>query len=512
MSDNTLAEALEELDRRRAFALAHGGPERVAKQHGLGRLTARERIDLLVDPGSFVEIGQLALSEHPHMAEKSAADAIVVGIATLDGRKIALVAGDATVMAGSTGRVGGRKQSIVTHIAAKKGYPLVILGDANGGRLPDFLGSVFSGMGGNHEGEDMFGTRWEEDRIPRVTAALGNTYGDPTVTAAMSDFVVMPQDCTIGLSGPGLVGSAVGEKISHAEMCGPDVAAKQTGLVTNVVATEADCMVAIRRFLSYLPSNATLPPPRAEPRPPRTPAAALRQIVPEQHNRAYNAHKVLDAVVDEDSVFELHPQYGRSLITAFARIEGRPVGVIINQPMHMAGVLDAPSMIKARKFVELCNGFGLPLVFLQDMPGLIIGSAAEKTGIAQRMAELFRAVSKARVPKVTVVIRKAYGAGYIILGGTPIGADYICMWASARLGFMAPSNSVAVLHGRRIAAVREKEGDEAADAMAAQLEDELGRDDAPWSAASQAFIHDVIRPEDTRQAVINGLFISEGYR
>jgi methylmalonyl-CoA decarboxylase subunit alpha len=510
-SEGPLDVALAELDRRRRNALALGGPEKVAKQHGLGRLTARERVDLLVDPGSFVEIGQLALSDRPEMAEKSASDAIVVGVATLDGRKIALVAGDATVMAGSTGRVGGRKQSMIVHLAARKGYPLVVLGDANGGRLPDFLGSVIAGMGGSYEGEDMFGTRWEKIRIPRVTAALGNTYGDPTVSAALSDFVVMPENCTIGLSGPGLVSSAVGQQTTHAEMCGPDVVAKQSGLVSNVVVDEPECMAAIRRFLSYLPSNASLPPPRIEPREPKTPPEALRKIVPEQFNRAYNAHKVLDAVVDEDSLFELRPQYGRSLISALARIEGRAVGVLMNQPMYNAGVLDAASMIKAHKFVDMCDDFGLPLVFLQDMPGLIIGEAAEKTGIALRMAELYRRVSKAKVPRVTVVIRKAYGAGAIILGGPSMGVDYCCMWASARFGFMAAANSVQVLHGRKLAAMRATEGDEAADAMAARLEEELGRDDAPWTAAELAYIHDVIKPEDTRQAVIRGLFLGEGY-
>lgn len=511
-SYGSLDTALEELDRRREKALAQGGPERVAKQHGLGRLTARERVDLLVDPGSFVEIGQLALSDRPEMAEKSAGDAIVVGIATLDGRKVALIAGDATTMAGSTGRVGGRKQSIVTHFATSKGYPLIVLGDANGGRLPDFLGSAIAGMGGNHEGEDMFGSRWETDRIPRVTAALGNTYGDPTVSAALSDFVVMPESCTIGLSGPGLVSSAVGQMTTHEEMCGPEVVAKHTGLVSNVVANEAECMAAIRRFLSYLPSNATLPPPRAEARAPLTPAAALRTIVPEEHNRAYNAHKVLDAVVDEGSLFELHPQYGRSLITALARIEGRSVGVLMNQPMFNAGVLDSPSMIKATKFVDMCDDFGIPLVFLQDMPGLIIGGAAEKTGIAMRMAQLYRRVSRAKVARVTVVIRKAYGAGAVMLGGPSMGVDYFCMWANARFGFMAASHSVQILHNRRITATREQEGDEAANAMKARLEEELGREDTPWAAATHAYISDVIRPEDTRQAVINGLFIADGYR
>jgi acetyl-CoA carboxylase carboxyltransferase component len=512
MGDQSYENAIAELEGRRALALAQGGTERIARQHAKGRLTARERLALFVDPGSFVEIGQLALSDRIEVAEHAPADALITGIALCEGRKVALVVGDATVMAGSTGRVGGRKQAITAHLATTKGYPLVVLGDANGGRLPDFLGSVFAGMGGGHEGEEMFGARQEADRIPRVTAALGNTYGDPALWAAMSDFVVMPESCTIGLSGPELVAAAIGEKTTHEEIGGVAVTAKLTGLVSSVVQTEQDCMAAIRRFLSYLPSNATLPPPHMPPRSPATTPGTLREIVPEAHNRAYNALKVLDAVVDEGSLFELHALYGRSLITAFARIEGRSVGVLMNQPLFQAGVLDAAALIKARKLIDLCDDFGLPLVFLQDLPGVIIGSAAEKAGIAMRMADLYRRMAKVKVAKVTVIVRKAYGAGWFVMGGTPMGADYIVMWANAQLGFMAAANSAEILHRRRLAEVRGNEGPEAAAALAADMEAQLARDNAPWTAASLAYVHDVIRPEETRKAIVDGLFVGCGYR
>lgn len=509
---NPLEESLAELERRRVLALGQGGPKRIAVQHGKGRLTARERLAMLVDPGSFVEIGQLALSDRKEVAEQAPCDALIIGVGLIDGRKAAIIVGDATVMAGSTGTVGGRKQGIIAALAVKKGYPLVVLGDANGGRLPDFLGSGFTIEGGNHEGETMFGVRQETDRVPRVTAALGNSYGDPSLWAALSDFVVMPENCTIGLSGPELVGAAIGERTSHEELGGPAIAAKLTGLVTNVVKTEQDCMDQIRRFLSYLPSNSTLPAPVIEPKPPKTPGSALYDIVPAEHNRGYNMLKVIDAVVDEGSFFELHAQWGKCLITGLARIEGKPVGILASQPMHQAGVLDAAALAKATKLVGLCDDFGLPLVFLQDLPGVIIGTASERTGLVIRMMELFKRLAKAKTPRVTVIVRKAFGFGWMALGGTPMGVDYICAWAGAQIGFMAAANSAEILHRRQLAHVRETDGADAAAILAQEFESKLARDNAPWTAAAQVSLHDVIRPEETRQAVINGLFVATGYK
>jgi methylmalonyl-CoA decarboxylase subunit alpha len=504
--------ALSELQRRRALGTGQGGPDRIARQHVKGRLTARERIELLVDPQSFAEIGLLALAERAEVAENAPCDALIAGIALIDGRKVAVIAGDATVMAGSTGSVGGRKQGMVASLAARKGYPLVVLGDANGGRLPDFLGSGFAGVGGGHEGEDMFGVRVETDRIPRVTAVLGNAYGDPALWAAMADFVVMPETCSVALSGPELVAAATGEKTSHQEMGGPEVAAKVTGVVSSVVPTEADCMHAIRCFLSYLPSNSTLTAPVCTPRPPGTPGEKLYEIVPEAHNRAYDGHKVIDAIVDEGSFFELHAMFGRCLLTGLARIDGQPVGLMMNQPVYQAGILDAAALRKAYQLVDLCDAFGLALVFVQDLPGVMIGSVAERDGTPQRMADLYRRLAKAKVPKVTVIVRKAFGAGWFVMGGSPIGADYVCAWANAQMGFMAAPNSAGILHRRRIEETRMSLGESASADLASALESEMASDNAPWTAARLLYIHDVIRPEETREAVMKGLFIACGYR
>jgi acetyl-CoA carboxylase carboxyltransferase component len=510
--ETTKADAAVELERRRALADAMGGPERVAAHRAGGRLTARERVALLVDPGSFVELGRLAHSDRPEVGERAAADAAVTGVGTVDGRKVGVIAIDATVLAGSTGRVGARKQGQIMSLAARKGYPIVTLGDANGGRLPDLLGSDFGGSVGSDEGEHFLGIRVAGDRIPRVTAILGNAYGDPALWAGASDFVVMAEGCSIALSGPSLVNSSTGATTTHEELGGPETTVRTTGLVNQLHPTEADTIGAVRAYLSYLPSNATREPPTAPAVDPATPPGALAGIVPDRGRRGYDVRKVIDGVVDGGSFFELHPDFARSVVVGLARIEGRPVGVVANQPKFRGGVLDAPAITKAHRLVELCSGFGLPLIFLQDMPGVMIGVEAERLGVAQRLMELFGTVARSPVPKVTVILRKAFGFGYIALGGPPMGTDYVVAWPNAEIGFMSADNAVQVLHSRRVAAARATDGEATARALAAELEAQTHSAFAPWQAATQSLLHDVIRPEETRQAVVDGLFIGTGYR
>ncbi len=508
----TKADGIAELERRRAQALGMGGEARVAAHHASGRLTARERVDLLLDGGSFVELGMLAHSDRPEVGERAPADAAVTGVGTVDGRKVCVIANDATVMAGSTGRVGARKQGQLMSLAGRKGYPLVMLGDANGGRLPDLLGSDFGAWAGTDEGEHFLGVRVTEDRIPRVTAILGNAYGDPVLWAGSSDFVVMAEGCSVALSGPSLVGSSTGAASTHQELGGPDITVRTSGLVSLLRPTEVDAIASIRVFLGYLPSNATRTPPVLDAVEPATSGDALLDIVPDRGRRGYDARRVIDAVVDAGSFLELHPDFARSVVVGLARVQGRPVGVIANQPKFRGGVLDAPAVTKAHRLVDLCTGFGLPLVTLQDMPGVMIGSESERLGIAQRLIGLFTAIARSPVPKVTVIVRKAFGFGYIALAGPPMGTDYVVAWPNAEIGFMSADNAVQVVHAKRIAAARAQDGDEAARALAADLEAQTHSAFAPWRAASQSFVHDVIRPQDTRQAVVDGLFVGDGYR
>jgi methylmalonyl-CoA decarboxylase subunit alpha len=508
----TKVEAVAELDRRRGLALAMGGPERVAARHAAGRLTARERVSALLDPDTFVELGMLAISDRPEIGERAPADASVTGVGTIDGRKVAVIANDATVLAGTTGRVGSRKQGQIMSLAGRKGYPLVMLGDANGGRLPDLLGSDFAAAAGGDEGEHFLGLRVTEDRIPRITAILGNAYGDPAFWAGSSDFVVMAEGCSVALSGPSLVGSSTGAASTHEQLGGAEVTAKTTGVVSRLEADEVAVIQAVRTFLSYLPSNATLPPPRAEAAEPTTAGEKLYEIVPDRARRGYDMRKVIDAVVDGGSFFELHREFARSVVVGLARVAGRPVGIVANQPKFRGGVLDADAAVKITRLAELCDGFGLPLVFLQDMPGVMIGLESERAGIARKLIDLYAVVARARVPIVTVVVRKAFGFGYMTLGGPNMGSDYVVAWPNTEIGFMAADNAVQVVHHKRLRNTRAEQGEEAAAALAAELEAETHSAFAPWRAAEQSLIHNVIRPEETRQAVLDGLFIGSGYR
>jgi acetyl-CoA carboxylase carboxyltransferase component len=505
-------EGIGELERRRAAALAMGGPDRVAAHHAKGRLTARERVALLVDDGSFVELGMLAHSDRPDVGERAPADAAVTGVGTIDGRKVCVIANDATVLAGTTGKVGARKQGQIMSLAGRKGYPLVALGDANGGRLPDLLGSDFGASAGTDEGEHFLGLRVTGARIPRVTAILGNAYGDPAFWAGASDFVVMADGCSIALAGPSLVASSTGQATTHDELGGPAMTVRTTGLVSALKRTETEAIRAVRSFLGYLPSNATRPAPVTDPVAPQTPGDALLDIVPDRGRRGYDVHRVIDAVVDGGSFFELQAGFARNLVVGLARVEGAPVGVIANQPKFRGGVLDADAVTKALRLVELATGFGLPLVFLQDLPGVMVGLQAERTGVAQRLMALFTAIARSPVPKVTVVLRKAFGFGYIALGGPSMGTDYVAAWPNAEIGFMSADNAVQVVHHKLLRETQERDGDEAATELAAQLEADTHSAFAPWQAASQSFIHDVIRPQDTRKAVVDGLFVGTGYR
>jgi propionyl-CoA carboxylase beta chain len=505
-------EATDELRRRRAKTLEQGGAAKVAAQHAKGHLTARERVALLFDEGSFVELGMLAHSDNPAVGEDAAADAVVTGVGTVNGRKAVVVAIDATVLGGSNGRIGLRKQGHMNYLAETKGVPLVVLGDASGGRMPDMLEDTFAEVNGLYEGEVIFGLRHRRVRIPRVTAIMGTAYGDPAFYAAASDFVTMTEDSSIGLSGPPVVAGAMGLRITDQELGGVDVAAKRSGIAHKVVADDEEAIHALRDYLGYLPVNDTQPAPYDEDwRPPAADPELLADLVPEDFRRAYDVRAVIDAVVDQDSFFEVHHHYGRAVVSGLARVEGRSVAIVANQPLHRAGVADADALRKTCALVQLADDFRLPIVFLQDLPGVMIGPDSEKAGMLREAIHLLRAVTNATVPRVTVVLRKAYGFGWVLYGGYPSGADYVVTWPDAQVYFMAPATGAIVVNKRRLDEVRNAEGDEAYKALAAELADDMNKGSETWRPAGRAAIHSVIEPSQTRQAVVDGIFVGESW-
>lgn len=505
-------EAVAELERRRARAVAQGGPAKVARQHEQGRLTARERVDLLLDDGSFREVGMLAYSDVPSIGEDAAADAVVTGMGTVDGRPVVVVAIDATTLGGSNGRIGLRKQGHMNYLAETKGIPLVVLGDASGGRMPDMLDATFAEANGLYEGEVIFGLRYRRVRIPRVTGIMGTAYGDPSFYGAASDFVCMTSTSSMGLSGPPVVEGALGVRVTHEELAGPDVVAKASGLVHSVVDDDQTCIAAMQRFLSYLPTNSALDAPqRTDWAPPEGDPMALYDLVPDNFRQAYDIRKVIAAVVDHESFFEILAGFGRSVVGGLARMEGAAVVVVANQPLHLAGVADDEGLQKARSLVDLANDFGLPVVFLQDLPGVMVGPDVERRGILRQAISTLSALSNADVPMVTVILRKAYGFGWVLFGGYPSGADYVVAWPNAEIGFMAPETGALVVNRREVEKRRTEDGPQAAKQYVAETAAAFARASEPWWPAGRAALHDVIRPEDTRKAILDGLFLGRSW-
>lgn len=503
-------QAMTELHRRRDLALEQGGAAKVARHHARGHLTARERIDLLFDPGTFVEIGMFAHSDRSEVGEAAPADAVVTGAGMIDGRKAVVVAMDATVLGGSNGRIGLRKQGHMNYLAETKGVPLVVLGDMSGGRIPDMLDETFAEVNGMYEGETIFGLRHRRVRIPRVTAIMGTAYGDPAFYAGASDFVSMTANASIGLSGPPVVAGAMGLQLTDEELGGPQVSAKESGIAHVVVPDDPAAIKALRTFLSYLPANDTLPAPRATQwEEPSLDPADLAGLVPEDFRRAYDMRTVIEGVVDRDSFFEVAGEHARAVVTGLARVEGRPVVVVANQPKFRAGVADARAMDKARRAVRLAETYDLPIVFIEDLPGVMIGPDSEREGILRHAIELLDAVTNATVPRVTVVLRKAYGFGWVLFGGYPSGADYVVAWPDAQVNFMAPANGAMIVNKKRLEEARVTGGETAYRALAAEVAAEMTEGSSVWRPAGRAALHAVIDPAETRKAIIDGIFVGD---
>jgi len=496
----------EELEERRARALAMGGPERVKRLHESGRQTARERIDQLVDPGSWHELGLLAEPEL-RRPELAAADGIITGLARIGGRKVAIIAIDATVLAGTTAPVNMRKQNRIAEWAGRRGLPLICLSDNDGGRLPDLLGWRFSGV--PFDFSSFLQPPAGCPAIPRVTAVLGDSFGDAALHAAMGNLVVMVKNSSLALSGPPVIKAAIGEDVDAAELGGPAVAHETSGSAHMVVDDEKEALDAARRFLTYLPDSAALPAPVAVPVDPTRDPEELLTLVPAESRRGYDMHKVLEAIVDGGSLFEWGKRFGRSLICALARIDGQPIGVFASQPMQRAGVLDVAALTKLAGFADLCETFNLPMVFFQDVPGLMIGTDAEKGGILAGYERVVVRLARATVPKIATIVRKAFGGGHIALGGRPVKPDLLLAWPSAEMGFMAPETGVRTVYRRKLEATLAEQGEVAHAALIAELEAEWAAESAPWEAAANIILDDIIDPR-TREMIITGIDFAWG--
>lgn len=507
MTDRTPMDSLiEALGERQARALEMGGPDAVERHRQSGRLPVRERVALLIDEGSWFEIGALGLPEL-RTGKHVPGDAVVTGFARLDGRHVGVIGIDSSVVAGTTAPTSMRKQGRLIEIAQKNGFPLVLLCDADGGRIPDVMGWRFSHL--PLDFKTFLAPTDGGPIVPRAAAVLGPSYGDSALHASTAHYVVMIRSASLALVGPSVIEPATGERLTDEELGGP-AKALAVGNAHAVAESEAQAMDAIAAFLSFLPSNSAMPAPIAPARPPAVDPARLPQIVPLGAKAGYDMYQVIEAIADEASIFPWADDWGGSVITCLARIEGQPVGFVASQPIVKAGALDSDALRKETDFVDLCDTFNLPIIFLHDVPGLMVGTDAEKSGILKAYEKLALRISTARVPKIGVVIRKAYGGGHFALGGRPTHPDFLFAWPSAEMGFMAPDTGVRTVYRRRIEKVRAEEGEEAATALAAELRREWETESEPWEAAAHLSLDDVIHPAETRDKIIVALDFAWG--
>jgi acetyl-CoA carboxylase carboxyltransferase component len=502
-----MRERAEDLARRRAQAALMGGDEAVARQHAAGKLTARERIDRLFDAGTFTELGIHATHAGiaPDLAGRvTPADGVITGFGRIDGRLAAVIAYDFTVMAGSMGRTAETKCNRAREIAYTKRMPMIWLIDSAGARIQEAIGSRwFAGAGQLFREESVY-----SGVVPQVAAMMGPGAAGTAYIPALADFVPMVKGTSnMALGGPPLVKAVVGEDITAEELGGSRVHCEVSGVADLEVESDEACLAVIKDYLSYFPSHNQEPPPAiACDDPAERRDEELLAILPDSPRRAYDVRKVIRAVVDHGRMLELKPGWARNVVTALARLDGHPVGVVASQPMVLGGALDLDAADKAARFVMLCDAFGLPLVFLQDVPGFMVGSKVERAGIIRHGAKMLYAVSEATVPKLTVVMRKAYGAGYFVMCGRAYEPDLIVAWPTAEISVMGPEGGTSIVYRKEIAAAASPEAE-----RARRVEDFRALI-SPYIAAGAALIDDVIDPRDTRPTLIRALAMARTKR
>jgi len=490
---------LDELAARETRARQMGGEDKVARQRKKGRLTARERIEQLLDPGSFDERGLLAVSDLPEAQDKTPADGKVTGFGAIDRRTVFVSADDVTVLAGAGGRVGVGKQLKGFHYAAQKGYPCICLGDAGGARVPDIMGSAGM-MSMVYPIKD---TEPRNRQVPLVTAILGECFGGAAWTASVSDVVIQVKGTAMCVGGPSILEIATGEKAGTEELGGWELHAKVTGQVDLFAENDGEALALVRKALGYFPSHAGALPAVA-----RAESAArldkVFDLVPADPRATYDMRRLVEGVCDPGSVLELKPFFDGSLITALARIEGRVVGVIANNPKVTAGAMGPGACEKATSFICLCDSFHIPLVFLHDTPGFFVGRRAEEGAMPLKIMNWIEALHHSSVPRISVVVRKSYGMAHCNMSGGNMGSDVLLAWPNADVSFMAPAVAVNVVYGRKLQEMKDP-----AAAREAFME-EISRTNAPWDAAGRNFIDRVIDPRDTRIEIARALARAAG--
>jgi methylmalonyl-CoA decarboxylase subunit alpha len=501
-----MRDRVKDLEERRAKIKQMGGEEKVRKQHERGKLTARERMNRLFDNGEWFEVGmhgtQMAYFDP---ADKPPADAVICGYGRVDGRMTCAAAYDFTVKGGSIGLTGETKVTRLREIALKSRMPMVWFIDSGGARIDPKSGasgdliSMFAGTGHLFR-EEVF----MSGVIPLVAAMVGPGAAGTAYIPGLADFVPMMKNVgSMALAGPALVKAVTGQEISEQELGGSKVHCEKSGVGDLEVADDAECLGAIKEYLSFMPSHCEEKPPLTYPKDPADRREeALLDILPENNRQSYDMTKLIELVVDHRRLFEIKPKFGRAIITGFARIGGRPCGIVANNPRHMGGILTNDSADKAAHFIQICDAFNIPLVFFMDVPGFMVGSKVEHEGIIRHGAKMLHCMASATVPKLTVVVRKGYGAGYYVMAGRAYEPDLLVAWPGAEIAVMGAEGMVGIA-GRKLF-----QGVEPPPEVKQQLTQMIQANIDIYKSAGWGLVDEVIDPRDTRKVLALGLEMS----
>jgi acetyl-CoA carboxylase carboxyltransferase component len=498
MSEHSMTERLEELAKRKEEALHPGSERSVQRQHEKGKLLARERIDYLLDPDSFHELDMLSRHRafNSGIEDRPYTDGVITGWGTIDGRKVFVFSQDFTVFGGALGEVFAEKIHKVMDLALSVGAPVIGLNDGAGARIQEGVVSLASYGGIFYRNVMASGV------TPQISVVLGPCAGGAVYSPAMTDFIFMVNETShMFITGPDVVKTVTGEEVTLEELGGARSHATKSGVATFVSPDEKSCLDDVRYLMSFLPANNLEAPPYYEPTDdPDRLCPELIDLMPASANHPYDMKEVIAAIVDDGDFFEYFPNWAGSIVCGFARLDGHPVGIVGNQPMVLAGVLDIESSEKAARFVRTCDAFNIPLVTFVDVPGFLPGVDQEYGGIIRHGAKLLYSYCEATVPRIQVITRKAYGGAYVVMNSKSIGADLAFAWPSAELAVMGPQGAVEILYRRELQT--------AADPVARRTElvdDYIEKFANPYVAAERGFVDDVIDPAETRRKLIAGL-------
>ena len=488
---------IRELQQKKADARMGGGEERIARQHEKGKLTARERIDVLLDEGSFNELDALVTHRiHDFDIPQYPGDGVVTGYGTIHGRKVYVFSQDFTVFGGSLSLAHAEKICKVMDHAMKAGVPVIGLNDSGGARIQEGVVS----LGGY---ADIFlRNTLASGVVPQISAIMGPCAGGAVYSPAITDFVFMVEETsTMYVTGPKVVRTVTGEDVDHQELGGAASHNEKSGVAHFKAENDVACLEAIRELMTFVPQNNRADPPKIETDdPPDRRSERLQDLIPESPNKPYDMHEVIEEVVDDGEFLEVHRDYAGNILVGFARLDGQSIGIVANQPDVLAGVLDIDSSIKGARFVRFCDAFNIPIVTFVDVPGFLPGTDQEWRGIIKHGAKLLYAFAEATVPKLTVITRKAYGGAYDVMSSKHIRGDFNYAWPTAEIAVMGPKGAVEIIYRKEI--------DEADDPEARQeelIEEYRERFANPYIAAERGYLDDIIDPADTRLTLIQSL-------